>query len=177
MTNGEIWKDIPWANGRYQVSNKGRVKCLNYICTPNNEKIINQRLVQGYLYVWMRVDGKDYYKKVHRLVAECFLSNPFAYPFVNHKDENKTNNCVENLEWCDCKYNSNYGTRNSRISKTATNGKQSKPIIATVIESGKEEYYPSIREAGRRGFCVSNIHGCIMGEKYHTHKGRKWRYA
>lgn len=66
--------------------------------------------------------------KVHRLVAETYLPNPDNLPQVNHRDEDKTNNCVENLEWCDASYNLNYGTRNERAAKSNTNGKRSKPV-------------------------------------------------
>lgn len=177
MTNADIWKEIPNTDGRYFVSSSGEVKCINYKGKENNARIIKQHICQGYAYVWLHVNGKDFCKKVHRLVAEAFVYNPNNHKIVNHKDENKLNNSSENLEWCDTEYNNNYGTRNKRISVTATNGKQSKPVIATIIESGKEEYYESIQEAGRKGFCVSNIHGCINGKRYRKHKGRAWRYA
>jgi hypothetical protein len=67
--------------------------------------------------------GKKPLKKfipVHRLVATAFIPNPKGYLQVNHKDENKSNNMVKNLEWCDCTYNNNYGSRNDRISKMKT---------------------------------------------------------
>ena len=75
---------------------------------------------------------------IHRLVALAFLDNPNNYPQINHKDENKLNNCVDNLEWCDAKYNINYGTRNDRMAKT-----QSRKIRC--VETGI--IYDSIKEA------------------------------
>ena len=77
----------------------------------------------GYHEVSLYKDGKKITKKVHRLVAECFLPNPNNYPEVNHKDENKDNNTLNNLEWCDGKYNTNYGTGNQRRSSAMDNKK------------------------------------------------------
>lgn len=113
----EIWKDIEGYEGLYQVSNLGRVKSLNY-AKQGKEKILKDRIsATGYKRVNLSKSGerKTYY--VHRLVAETFIPNPNGYSEVNHKDENKSNNNIDNLEWCTSKYNSNYGTRNERQSE------------------------------------------------------------
>lgn len=120
----EIWTDIYfWQDGiefdyrgLYQVSNYGRVKSLNY----GKEKILKPfDNGKGYLNVELCNDGKGRKFKIHRLVAHMFLSDSyFEGAEVNHIDENKTNNHVSNLEWCDRKYNTNYGTRNTRQSNT-----------------------------------------------------------
>lgn len=104
----EVWKDIKGYEGLYQISNTGKVKGLK-----RNKvlKLILQR--SGYYYV----DLQRKRRLVHRLVAEAFIDNPDNLPEVNHKDEDKVNNSVENLEWCDSKYNANYGTRNKRRGK------------------------------------------------------------
>ena len=73
---------------------------------------------QGYHLVNLKVNGKTTQHRVHRLVAQYFIPNPDNLPQVNHKDEDKDNNCAENLEWCTAKYNMNYGTRNKRISES-----------------------------------------------------------
>lgn len=116
-TELEIWKDIKDYEGLYQVSNMGRVKSLNYHNTKE-ERILKQNIVRGYYQVCFSVNKKRKYYRVNRLVAQAFLPNPNNYPCVNHKDENPKNNIVSNLEWCDVKYNINYGTRNKRIGKT-----------------------------------------------------------
>lgn len=120
----EIWKDIPNFEGLYQVSNLGNVKTLDkYVNSgiKNNSKvkrigkILKQYNKGGYLQVSLRKNYKRYYFGIHRLVAMAFIPNPNNYPQVNHKDENKLNNCVENLEWCTAQYNCNYGNRNKKI--------------------------------------------------------------
>ena len=106
-----IWKDINGYEGRYQVSNLGEVRSLDY----NHTKSIKLLKigVTKYGYCTVAICGKRV--KVHRLVAQAFIPNPCNLPQVNHKNENKTDNRVSNLEWCDAKYNCNYGTRNLRM--------------------------------------------------------------
>ena len=108
----EVWKDIEGYEGLYQISNFGKVFSFksNKILKPFNDK-------KGYLKIELRKENRRKIYFLHRLVAMCFIENKNNLPYVNHKDENKHNNRVENLEWCTCKYNNNYGTRNSRISK------------------------------------------------------------
>lgn len=104
----EEWKDIEGYEGLYQVS-EGEVKSLNYNKTKK-ERVLKKSIVGGYYTVNLHKDGvmKTYY--VHKLVAEAFIPNPDNLPCINHKDENKLNNSVSNLEWCTVKYNTNYGT-------------------------------------------------------------------
>lgn len=107
--NNEIWRDCKGYEGRYQVSNMGRVwsvKAQKYL-TP-------QTTNTGYLEVMLKaINGKYKHELIHRLVALAFLDNPNGFPQVNHKDENKANNCLENLEWCSCKYNTVYSVGKS----------------------------------------------------------------
>ena len=87
-------------------------------------------MTSGYLYVGLWKENTLIKKRVHRLVAEAFIDNPDNKPQVNHRDEDKTNNCVENLEWCTAEYNLNYGARNERAAKTLTNHKAfSIPVV------------------------------------------------
>ena len=108
----EIWRDIKGYEGIYQISNKGRVKSLHY----GKEKILSPSKHSGYFFVRLFKKGeKPKEFDIHRLVAQAFLPNPDNLPIVNHKDENKLNNNVENLEWCNSEYNLNYGNRNERV--------------------------------------------------------------
>ena len=175
----EIWRDISGYPG-YQVSNLGRVKSLERKVKHMNsyrtvkEKILNTRKFKnGYLVINLHNKGKRKTMTVHRLVCEAFIPNPNNLQYVNHKDECKTNNNVENLEWCTIEYNCNFGSRNERISKTNTNGKKSKAVIC--IETGK--IYPSAREIQRQlGFNQGNISKCCIGEKKSAYKFH-WKYV
>lgn len=108
----EIWKDINGYNGLYQISNLGRVKSLN-------KSIIKklQTNEKGYLKVTLANNKKRKTYFVHRLVALHFIPNINNLPQINHKNENKCDNRVENLEWCDNRYNCNYGVHNTKISQ------------------------------------------------------------
>lgn len=114
----EIWKDIEGYEGMYQISNLGRVKSLKMKKEHNEYLLKPFKSKNGYLRVSLSKSNKFKQPLIHRLVAIHFLDNPNNYPEVNHKDENKLNNCVDNLEWCDRKYNVLYGTAKQRESKT-----------------------------------------------------------
>ena len=111
----EIWKDISGFEGVYEISSYGRVRSVKSGKILSTSKCGGCR---GYLSVCLSKNGKRYGKLVHRLVAEAFIPVVEGLSEVNHKDEDKTNNRVENLEWCDHKYNMNYGTRNIRSKDT-----------------------------------------------------------
>lgn len=149
----------------------GRVKNLRTgkILKPAKDK-------GGYLIVSLWKNGKRKHFKVHRLVAEAFLNPVAGKDFVNHLDEVKVSNHYSNLEWCTPKENSNYGTRNERITKTMTNGKKSKPVQGIDPKTGKVVVeFPSTQEAGRNGFSSGNVVSCCKG-KYKTAYGYIWRY-
>ena len=111
----EIWKDIIGFEGVYEISSYGRVRSVKSGRILSTSKCGGCR---GYLSVCLSKNGKRYGKLVHRLVAEAFISNINNLPEVNHLDEDKTNNRVDNLEFCDHKYNMNYGSRNIRSKDT-----------------------------------------------------------
>lgn len=111
----EIWKDVEGFEGRYQVSNLGRVKSIKRIKpVKENLKGIKEIIMipysgaARYLGVTLRKDGKGKTHTIHRLVAEAFLPNPLGFPCVNHKDGDCLNNRVDNLEWCNQRYNIKY---------------------------------------------------------------------
>lgn len=120
---GEIWKDVVGYEEYAEVSNLGRVLIkerlfdngVNKCYKPMRLATISKNK-HGYATITLHVKGKTVRLLVHRLVAQAFIPNTHNLPCVNHKDENKVNNCVYNLEWCDREYNNNYGTRNERIS-------------------------------------------------------------
>ena len=112
----EIWKDIVGYEGLYQVSNLGRVKSLKRLKNNHGKKQFVEEKIKstemsnsGYLQVCLYKNGKSKMKYIHKLVANTFLDNPKNYQIVNHKDENKINNKLSNLEFCNYEYNNRYG--------------------------------------------------------------------
>lgn len=168
----EIWKDVEGYEGLYQVSNLGRVKSLG-----NNknrkEKIMKiSKNKDGYLYIDFHRNGKHKKFLIHRLVAQTFLDNPNNLPQVNHKDENPTNNSVDNLEWCNSKYNNNYGTRNNKASNTL-----SKPILQFTKTGEFIRKWDSATQVKKEiGINQGDISNCLKGN-LKTAGGYKWCYA
>ena len=170
----EIWKDIKGYEWKYQVSNYGRVKSLNYRRT-GNERLLKPILQPtGYLFVMLCKPLKNFF--IHRLVAEAFIPNPDNLPQVNHKDEDKTNNHVDNLEWCTQLYNLNYGSRNKRISESQLNHpNKSKKVYQYTLYGELVKEWESINECVRNGFNLGAVFSCCKGERK-THKGYRWTY-
>lgn len=172
----EIWKPVPGFS-KYMVSNLGRVK--SFAQDKVNGRIIKPTWVRGgYLSVKLSDDsGVAYSRLVHRLVAMAFIDNPHNYPQVNHKDEDKCNNRVENLEWCDNRYNARYGTRSSRIAKSNTDNPLRLAAVFSIDFDGNFVFYKSIKEASKKtGLCPSNIIRTIKGRS-HTCGNRYWFYS
>lgn len=172
----EIFLDIEGYEGLYQVSNLGNVKSLNYHNTKK-EKILKPRItINGYLKVSLCKNKTIKYFLVHRLVANAFIENPNNYPIINHKDENKQNNVVSNLEWCTNKYNTNYGSCIKKMSESQINHpNKSKKVYQYSKEGELIAAWESTRECGRNGFCPTSVGDCCRG-KMKTHKGYIWRY-
>ena len=128
MEQEEIWRDIEGYEGLYQVSNMGRVKSLGND-KNRKEKILKPGMNNyGYLQVGLHKEGKRKIFQVHRLVAQAFIPNPEELPEINHKTEIKTDNRAEFIEWCDHRYNMNYGTRNERAGKNMVQTKIKKGL-------------------------------------------------
>ena len=142
----EVWKPVPDYEGLYEVSNLGRVRSLY-----NGYRILKQAIgTRGYKNVCLCRKGTQKLANVHRLVALCFVPNPQNLPCVNHKDENKQNNEVSNLEWCSYYYNNVYG---SRLTKSAL--KQSLPVRCIETDTIYSSAYSAQRETGikQSGIC------------------------
>lgn len=171
----EICKDIKEYENMYQISNIGRVKSLENNKTKK-EKILKPSVNKiGYLNVKLYKNRKFKSFIVHRLVAEAFILSPNNLPQVNHKNEIKTDNRVENLEWCDAKYNNNYGTRLERVAEKTTNGKCSKPVLQIdQLTDAIIAEFPSINEVERQ-LGISHISECCLGKR-NTAGGFKWKY-
>lgn len=178
----EQWLPIEGYEDLYQVSNLGRVKSLG------NDKTRKERILkpftnkQGYQQVSLCKDGKVKILYVHRLVAMAFIPNTNNYAEVNHIDENPSNNHISNLEWCDRKYNCNYGTRNEKVSK-ALSGKfgkknnRSKQIIQLTLDGEFIKNWGSMMDVERKlGYHQSSISQCCKG-RYKSANGYKWKFA
>ena len=168
----EIWRDIPGFE-RYQVSSLGRVKSLRKTVT-----IMSPSKSSRYCQVTLYKNGKRHYRKVHRLVAEAFIPNPDNLPCVNHKNEDKTDNRVDNLEWCDAKYNNNYGYRSMKMAQSLS-GKdiplKYKAIEQLDLDGNIVRTYQAIKQVADYGYNQSTICNCCK-RKTKTAYGFYWRY-
>lgn len=158
----EIWMDIKNYEDKYAISDQGRV--YSYLSKKYLAQQVNK---DGYLFVKLSFDGKKKTEYIHRLVARHFLDNPTGLPQVNHKDENPQNNWVENLEWCDSKYNNNYGEHNNRVAKA-----HCKPVLC--VETG--EVFNSAKQVEEKiGIFATQVSAVCRG-KGKTAKGYHWKY-
>ena len=194
MTDIEIWKTAVYDGevyeGLYKVSNWGRILSLNYRNTGRPGLMNPGERKDGYLQVELSKNRKTNLCSVHRLVAQTFLANPENKPCINHKIEGdvgkKINMVIFNedgtvdeerttIEWVTPKENSNYATRNERISKAMTNGKLSKRVLQLSLSGELIREWESTHECGRNGFDQSAVAKCCRGEKK-THKGFRFEY-
>lgn len=193
----EIWKDIEGFEGRYQVSNLGRVR--SFVVPENAGRILKPALdgKKNYLFVNLYKEGGSKQQiNVHRLVAMAFVPNPNNYPQVNHINEIKTDNRAENLEWCTIKYNSNYGNAkqnmiksrkaNPNYKKSLEQGQQTrnrlgvsgaeKPVLQFTLDGEFIREWKSMTEAERQtGLSRHGIAKCCSGE-FKQSKGYIWKW-
>lgn len=172
----EIWKTVKGYEGLYEVSNLGNVRSLDY----HNWGVVRNLTPVMDCYGCMRVclckNNKQRNGLVHRMVAQAFLENPLELPQINHINENKSDNRVENLEWCDCLHNNNHGTRNERISKSKRNTK-CKKVIQMDLQGNFIREWVSLNEIMRvLGFNAAFVARCCHGVKP-TAYGYRWQYA
>ena len=182
----EIWKDIEGYESYYKVRNLGNVRsndrkttCYRYgkkmVRTLKGQLVRPQPRRHGYLGVWLYKDcgGKQY--SVHRLVAEAFCEKHEGCNEVNHKNEIKTDNRAENLEWCDRKYNVNFGTAPQK--RIRHNKGTSRRVRQYDMNGNFIKEFPSMKEAQRQtGIFNSSICFAIKGRYSHA-GGYKWEYA
>lgn len=158
----EIWRDIKDYEGIYRISNLGNVYSVR------RDSLLKSGMSgNGYLSVILCTDGRRKHFKVHRLVAEAFIENKLNKPAVNHKDEDKHNNNVNNLEWVTTKENINYGTRNIRTSKR----------IKVIYQDDTYEIWESANVFAREfGVNQSNVCAALHG-RIKTAYGMRFEYA
>lgn len=163
----EYWRPIPGYE-EYEVSNLGRVRSLKF----GKIRILKPSKTRGYLHVTLFKDGIRKIFKVHRLVAMAFIPNPNNFPQINHRNEITTDNCVENIEWCDASYNCSYGSRIDRIKK-----KQEKTVYQYSIDGILIKIWRSANEIQRStGMSQSFITDTCNG-KHKLAYGYIWSYT
>lgn len=168
----EIWRDIKEFRG-YKISNLGRVKSPDYYVEVDGKfvlyrqgKILHQQKNKKTGYLSVGITNKSTIM-VHRLVANAFIKNPNNLPCINHKDENKQNNRVDNLEWCTHKYNNNYGENTKKLCK---------PVLQYDLKGNFiKEYYGASEASRQLGINCTNICKCCRGERMKT-KGFVFKY-
>lgn len=184
----EEFRDISGFESCYQVSNLGRVKSLERIA--RNKHLISEKILKlnhdqyGYLIAVFSKDNVVSYRKVHRLVAAAFIPNPENKPTVNHKDENKENNCVDNLEWATWQEQINHGDLRMRQAAihdyhSAASVKfrigRKKPILQFDKDGNFIREWSSAKDAQREGFRQSAICMCLRG-RHKSYAGFIWKY-
>ena len=186
----EIWKDIEGYEGIYQVSNMGRVKRLarsvvqknpnpysdTSVVQPISEKILTTRPTkEGYPLILLRggKDGKRHGFSVHRLVAKAFIPNPDNLPEVNHKNEIRTDNRADNLEWCTRQYNVHYGN----CQEKSNAARVLKPVDQYTKDGTFVAHHDSVSAASKAtGICTGTIAGICKGKIRSSH-GYTFRYS
>lgn len=183
---GEEWRPVPCYEGMYEVSNYGRVHSLDRVVPfqKGGYKHIKGKVMRcvvngyGYYVVTLFKESKGYFVGVHILIGRAFIPNPKNLPQINHKDENKKNNHISNLEWCTCQYNNSYGTKIERIKLAQRNDpRKSCPVMQYSYDNVFIKEYPSAIEAERQtGINAGSILAVCQQEKHcFSAGGFKWK--
>lgn len=183
----EEWRDIHGYEGLYQVSSFGRIKRLKGVTARKNgykipipERILNgSKNYYGYKQISLSKNREKKRFMIHRLVATAFISNPEEFPIINHKDENKINNHVDNLEWCSYAYNNTYGGLTQRRNATKKERHSlCKPVQQYSLDGKFLREYYSIKEASEvlnlSDTTISLICNCYKGMV--TCGGFQWKF-
>ena len=161
------WRPIRGTNGYYNISNTGIV-WSNYRNIPLKPTVDRY----GYQRVTLSINGRHFYRTIHRLVAEAFIANPLRLSTVNHINEIKTDNRVENLEWTNVATNVNHGTRNQRMADS-----KCKNPVEQILPDGRVIRFKGVKDASRKtGVNRSCISQCCKKTR-HTAGGYEWRYS
>lgn len=171
----EQWKHIVGYEGRYMVSNLGNVKSIQFKGVEREYILKKGRFESGYLRVCLYKDGHRKLCRIHRLVYEAFIGIVPCDMTINHKDENKENNCLENLELLTVKENVNYGTRNKRMAESL-----SKKVYQYTIDRRIVKIWNSTQDCARahlhQGAIIKCCHNKYMKRK-NVYKNFIWSYA
>lgn len=170
----EEWRDIDvseYTNMKYQISNLGRIKSLNHNHTKKDVILNLKPDKKGYYKINFHKGNKQSHIGIHKLVAKAFIPNPNNLPIVNHKDENPSNNCVDNLEWCTYSYNTKYGTGSLRAAQ-----KHYKPVLQYDVNGNFIKEWEGIKIANEAlNISIGSISKCCNGV-INTAKGYVWKY-
>jgi len=190
MTVEEIWKWIDGYEDMYQISNLGRVRSVDRFVycevSPNKLQHIFGKVLKirtdkkGYSVVYLSKDGKQKVGKIHRLVANAFIPNPLNLPQVNHIDGSKSNNHVENLEWCTNSYNQKHAWEHGlqpSYEESNGRGRPAQPVAMLDLMSGDTlREFNTLASAGREtGINQYNIRSVCMGFRNHA-GGYGWKF-
>lgn len=173
-----MWKIIDGTNGKIEISDEGQVRSN---LTKKHKILKAQSNSKGYLRVRVTIDGAKKTIHVHREVAKAFIPNPGALPQINHKDGNKANNTVSNLEWCTNKQNARHAMENGLWGNVLAAAKKhndsiKRPIIAYKLKGAPStQYFDSVSSA-ERAFDSRHICAVLKGKRSHV-KGWTFQYA
>lgn len=173
----EIWEPVVGYEGKYEVSDLGRVRSVDRHVFQQGKSVFYNGVIMtpsvnnsGYLTIRLSRNNKKKGLLIHRIVAEAFLENPNGLPCVNHKDENKLNNNLQNLEWCTMSYNVNYGTATIRRARKMGNKIAQYNLKGNLVAT----YYSSGDAERNTGIAKSAIKDCANG-KTSTSGGYIWK--
>ena len=169
----EMWKPVLGYEDYYEVSNLGRIRRYAHNNPHHNsDGLLRPSIRRGYYHVVLCVNGIRKSFSVHRLVASSFIPNPNRFLYVNHKDENKLNNIVTNLEWCSARYNTNYGSNLDRRGKTRKEKHSGyKAVVVTDLYGNLIKRFETVTECSKYlGTHRSNIAKIIKSNRIYKQK-------
>lgn len=187
MKRKEVWAPLHWVDARYDVSSAGRVRSWIKVgagggALSRPRLLALQTVTGGYLQVYLYNKGRLQGFKVHRLVLRAFAGAPRPGAEGNHKNGNKRDNALRNLEWCTRSDNLKHSFRvlktpHARSGKLGTLSPSSKGVVQLTSAGAVVKRWASLSDAGRAGFNPAHISAVCQGAVRKTHAGFKWKYA